>query len=52
MVVDPDGDLGSPVDNTEYAAVGILPVGIDFGEEGLESGIVLVLLVQGILPAS
>ena len=51
-VVDADGDLGSPVDNTEPAAVGILPVGVDFGEEGLESGVVLVLLVQGVLPAS
>lgn len=51
-VVDPDGDLGSPVDNTEPAAVGILPAGVDFGEEGQESGVVLVLLVQGVLPAS
>ena len=40
-VVEPDGDLGSPVDNTEHAAVGILPVGV-----------VLDLLVQGVLRAS
>ena len=35
-VVNPDGDLGSPVDITEPAAVGILPLGLDFGEEHLE----------------
>ena len=31
-LVNPDGDVGSPVDNTEPAALGILPVGGDFGE--------------------
>ena len=51
-IVDPDGDLGSPVDNTEPAAVGIFPVGVAFSEEGLESVVVLVLPVQGVLPAS
>ena len=48
-VVDPGRDVGSPVDNTKPAAVGILPVGVDLG---LESGVVLVLFVQGVLPAS
>ena len=51
-VVNPDGDLGSPVDITEPAAVGILPLGLDFGEERLESGVVFVLGVQGDLLAS
>src|SRR5258706_4301267 len=47
-----DGDLGTPVDITEPAAVGILPLGFDFGEERLESGVVFVLVVQGVLLAS
>lgn len=51
-VINPDGDLGSPVDNTEPAAVGMLPVGVDFGEECLESGVVFVLLMQGVLLTS
>jgi len=51
-VVNPDGDLGSPVDITEPAAVGILPLGFDFGEKRLESGVVFVLVVQGVLLAS
>jgi len=51
-VVDAGGDLGSPVDNTEPAAVGILPVDVDFGEEGLKSGVVLVLIFQGVLRTS
>jgi len=48
-VVDAGGDLGSPVDNTEPTAVGILPVGVDFSKEGLESGVVLILFVQSAL---
>lgn len=52
MVVNTDGDLGSPVDNTEFAAVGILPVGVDFGGERLESGVVFLLLLQGAFRAS
>jgi hypothetical protein len=51
-IVNPDGDLGSPVDFTEPAAVDILPVGLDFFEERLESGVVFVLGVQGGLLAS
>jgi len=51
-VVNPDGDVGSIVDNTEPAAVGILSVGGDFGEQGLESNVVLVLVLQSVLPAS
>ena len=31
-VVDPDGDVGSPVDDTEPATVGVFPVGVDFVE--------------------
>jgi len=51
-VVNPDGDLGSPINITEPAAVGILPAVLDFVEERLESGVVLVLSVQGDLLAS
>ena len=51
-VINPDGNLGSPVDNTELAAVGILPVSVDFGEERLEIGVVFVLLSQGVPLAS
>ena len=51
-VVNPDGDVGSIVDNTEPAAVGILPVGGDFGEQGLENNVVLVLLLQSGLRTS
>ena len=53
--VNSDRDLDSPVNNTEPAAVGILPVGGDFGEQGLESNVVLVLVqvvLQSVLPAS
>ena len=50
--VNPDGNVGSPVDNTEPAALGILPVGGDFGEQGLQSIVVLVLVLQSVLPAS
>ena len=45
-VVNPDGDAGSIVDNTEPAAVGILPVGSDFGKQGLGSNVVLVLVLR------
>jgi len=31
-VVDPDGDVGSPVDDTEPATVGVFPVGVDVVE--------------------
>ena len=51
-LVNSDRDLDSPVDNTEPVAVGILPVGGDFGEQGLESNIVLVLVLQSVLLAS
>ena len=51
-VVDPDRDLGRPVDNTEPAAVGILPVVADFDGERLENGVVFVLVVQGNFLAS
>ena len=51
-VVNLDGNLGSPVDITEPAAVGILPLGVDFGEERLESGAVFVLVLQSVLRAS
>ena len=47
-VVDPpDGDLGSPVDMTEPAGLGILPLGADFGEEALKNGVVSFQVVQG-----
>ena len=52
VLVNPGGDVRSPVDNTEPAAVGILPVGGDFGEQGLESIVDLVLVLQSVLPAS
>jgi len=51
-VVNPDGDVGSIVDNTEPAAIGILPVGFDFGEQGLESNVVLRLVLHSVLQAS
>ena len=51
-VVSPDGDLGSPVDITEPAVVGILPKGFDFVDESLESDVVFVLSIQGDLLAS
>src|ERR1700722_8992210 len=51
-LINSDRDLGSPVDNTEPAAVGILPVGGDFGEQGLESNVVLGIVLQGVLHAS
>jgi hypothetical protein len=51
-LVNTDGDVGSPFDNTEPAAVGILPVGGDVGEQGLESIVVLVLVLQSVIPAS
>ena len=51
-VVNPDGDLGSPVDVTEPAVVGILPMGLDFVDESLESDVVFVLSIQGDLLAS
>ena len=50
-VVNPDRDLEGPVDITEPAAGCILPLTLDFGEEHLQSGVVLVPGVQGDLLA-
>jgi len=47
-LVHPDGDLGGPIDDTEPAAVRIFPLAFDFVEQRLETGAVLVLLLQGV----
>ena len=59
-VVNPDGDLGSPVDFTKLTVVGIPPLPVDFVKQFPENGVVLVHVVQvgllaiygsGVLPA-
>ena len=59
-VVNPDGDLGSPVDFTKLTVVGIPPLPIDFVKQFPENGVVLMHVVQvgllanygsGVLPA-
>ena len=47
-LVHPDGDPGGPIDDTEPAAVRMFPLAFDFGEQLLEIGEVLVLLLQGV----
>ena len=45
-VVNPDGDLGSPVDFTKLTVVGIPPLPVDFVKQFPENGVVLVHVVQ------
>ena len=50
-LIDPDGDLRSPVDNGEPAVFGLLPVGVEFGEERLEGRVIFLLHFQVVLLA-